>query len=247
LIVLGIDTATRASAVALRLDGGEAFELRDDPADGVRPGHATRLLAMADALLRERGVDWGALGRIAVGIGPGGFTGLRVGLATARGLAHALSCELAGVSSLEALAAAALARASESPEGVLAVIDARRGEVFAAAFARAASEARPIGLLAGPRALAPERVAELLEGAGTGRWLAVGDGALRYAQALACEQIEVAGAQSPLHLVRAEVICELGAAAVSLAQREPLLPQYLRRPDAELAFRGAPAAGASRA
>src|SRR5271166_2203877 len=142
MILLGFDTATPSTTVALRLADGQMTQARDDPAPGEHPGHATRLLALAHGLLAGAGVSWSAVDRIAVGVGPGTFTGLRVGVATARGLAQSLSAELAGVSSLRALAAAALA--SERREGepllaleretVLAVIDARRGEVFAAAY-----------------------------------------------------------------------------------------------------------------
>ena len=136
MILLGFDTATRATSVALRLDDGSTLQARDDPAPDAHPGHATRLLGMADELLERAGIGWSALGGIAVGLGPGRFTGLRVGVATARGLAQSLSVELVGVSTLRALARPALG-ACES-EGVLAVIDALRGEVFAAGYAAGA-------------------------------------------------------------------------------------------------------------
>lgn len=249
MIVLGIDTSTAATAVALAIDGRAAGEERDDPAAGEHPGHATRLLAMADALLRARGLEWAALARVAVGAGPGRFTGLRVGLATARGLAHSLQCELAVVSSLEALAAAALAAVPS--DGVLAVIDARREEVFAAAYmaAQGAEKGRLTAPreLAGARVLAPERAHELLAGAAPRSWLAVGDGALRYADALARAGVEVAPAASGLHLVRAAAVAELGAGAAPAQAREQVLPEYLRRPDAELALGDARVRRATRA
>ena len=100
MIVLGLDTATAATAVALRLADGTVLERRDDPSPGAHPGHATRLLAMAAEVLDDAGVSWGQIERIAVGLGPGTFTGLRVGVATARGLAHSRGIELVGVSSL---------------------------------------------------------------------------------------------------------------------------------------------------
>ena len=130
MIVLGLDTATPATVVGLRLADGRTLQARDDPAARQRPGHATQLLPLADGLLAEAGTDWPELKRIAVGVGPGTFTGLRIGIATARGLAQSLGVELVGVSSLRALAYGA----GEDAQRVLAVIDARRGEVFLAAY-----------------------------------------------------------------------------------------------------------------
>ncbi len=248
MIVLGFDTATPATSVALSLAGDAPIAAaRDDPAPGGHPGHATRLLAMAHELLGAAGIGWSALQRIAVGVGPGTFTGLRVGVATARGLAQSLSCELVGVSSLHALARPALA-CDSTPDMVLAVIDARRGEVFAAAYERGEHgleiELAPAG------AYAPQELAELLASCGAApdggerRWLAVGDGALRYREHLQAPALSVPGEGSPLHLVSAAAICEL---AVSMPPAPPVrvVPDYCRRPDAEIALEAA-AAGAAR-
>ena len=229
--MLGIDTATTATAVALRLPDGDTREGRDDPntrsasgAAGAHPGHATRLLPLAAELLATAGLSWNAVERIAVGVGPGTFTGLRVGIATARGLAQALACPLIGVSSLEALAAPAL----EEVGAVLAVIDARRGEVFAAAYESAS------GLVAGPKALAPEAVGAF---AGAG-WLAVGDGAVRYREEIGVAGLHVPPQDSPLHVVRAASVCAIAAARTPTSGAR-VAPDYLRRPDAELALEGA--------
>jgi tRNA threonylcarbamoyladenosine biosynthesis protein TsaB len=229
MIVLGFDTATPSTAVGLRLADGSTLQARDDPAPGAHPGHATRLLAMAGALLAEAGIGWNALQRIAVGVGPGTFTGLRVGVATARGLAQSLEIAPVGVSSLRALAEAA---AKEEKGGQLLVaIDARRGEVFAATYA-AGEELEP------PRALAPEDLAGVLAGADS-RWLAVGDGALRYREHLQSAGATVPAEDSPLHRVSGEAICDLGVRAEIAAGAEAILPDYLRRPDAEIALEGA--------
>jgi tRNA threonylcarbamoyladenosine biosynthesis protein TsaB len=261
MIVLGFDTATAATAVGLRLADGSTLQARDDPEPGAHPGHATRLLELARTLLAEGEIGWSAVERIAVGVGPGTFTGLRVGVASARGLAQSLDVELVSVSSLRALAEPA----SRGAEGaVLAAIDARRGEVFVAGYlaGRRSSDGREFsdGLessdgqgspdepispralaadeLISPRALAPEEVAGVLV-ATASPWLAVGDGAVRYR-----EQLERAGATvsrdgSSLHRVSAEAICELGARARVTAELEAILPDYRRRPDAEIALEGA--------
>jgi tRNA threonylcarbamoyladenosine biosynthesis protein TsaB len=252
MIVLGFDTATSATTVGLRLAAGHTAQLRDDPVSGVRPGHATRLLAMAHTLLEDAGIGWGELDRIAVGLGPGTFTGLRVGVATARGLAQSRSLELVGVSSLCALAQAAFAaRAEDSdedlPDGVrgrdllLAVIDARRGEAFAAAYERG-EDAQELVELASAPALAPQALAGVLAAAQEQseerrrRWVAIGDGAVRFREHLENAGIVVPGDSSSLHLVSAEAICELGARMAPPASYQEIVPDYRRRPDAELAL-----------
>jgi tRNA threonylcarbamoyladenosine biosynthesis protein TsaB len=230
VIVLGFDTATPATAVALRLADGSSSELRDDPAAGAHPGHATRLLGLAGELLAAGGISWAQVQRIAVGLGPGTFTGLRVGVATARGLAQALDAELVGVSSLATVAAPA----TEQAEWVLAVIDARRGEVFAAAYE--AARPTPRGLTE-PRAIAPREIASLLPPGGP--WLAVGDGALRYRAELEAPPVAVAAEDSPLHRVLGVSVCALGAVAAPAQRLEQVQPDYRRRPDAEVALRAA--------
>ena len=209
-MILGIDTATPSTAVALWSPEG-AVERRDDPPPGARPAYASRLLALVEEVV----VDWDAVERIAVGVGPGGFTGLRIGIATARGLAQARDLPLVDVSSLAALAAGV--RGSDPLRAVVAVIDARRGEVFAAS--PGAFE---------PVALKPEDLAVRLEPGS----LAVGDGAVRFRGELERAGALVPADDSPLHRVSAAEICKLGA------EREPggrdtLLPDYRREPDAK--------------
>jgi tRNA threonylcarbamoyladenosine biosynthesis protein TsaB len=220
VIVLGIDTVTSATAVALRVADGQTREARDDPAPGAHPGHATRLLGMAAELLDAAGLTARELDRIAVGVGPGAFTGLRVGVATARALAQSLASELVGVSSL-----AALARTGPSGRPLLAVIDARRGEVFAAPFSS------PEGPeLAAAAVLAPERIGAL---AGPDA-VAVGDGAKRYRAELEAAGLDVPPDDAPEHLLRATAICELALERDPSGDERSVVPDYLRRPDAEL-------------
>ncbi len=265
MIVLGFDTATQASAVGLRLSDGRTLHTRDNPAAGEHPGHATRLLTMARELLAQADLRWSDLERIAVGVGPGRFTGLRVGIATARGLAQSLGTQLVGVLSLRALGLAAAHEARETgetqPPSTIAVIDARRGESFIAAYPATAdfaalAEAPPgvdlqafRGEIAFARALRGAELSTVVAqieqrgGPQRQRWRAVGDGALLYADALRAGGVEPASPDSPLHLIDGAAICELGAAAPAAVSDEAtaaVLPDYRRSPDAALARAAAP-------
>jgi tRNA threonylcarbamoyladenosine biosynthesis protein TsaB len=242
VIVLGFDTATPSTVVGLRLADGTTLLARDDPPVGERPGHTTRLLPLASELLVQAGLGWAQLERIAVGVGPGTFTGLRIGVATARGLAQSLGVEVVGVSTLRVLAEAALrapdaawpqaqagAGVAVSKRGVLAAVDARRGEAFVALYADAAE-------LAAPCALRPEELGSLPVGSAEGlEWLAVGDGAVRFRGYVEALGVAVAEDSSPLHRVDAGVLCELALAAPAGAP-EAVLPDYRRLPDAEIAL-----------
>jgi tRNA threonylcarbamoyladenosine biosynthesis protein TsaB len=246
MIVLGFDTATQATVVGLRLDDGGTLAARDDPAPQAHPGHATRLLAMAGELLAQAGVRWSALERIAVGVGPGRFTGLRVGIATARGLAQSLDVELIGVSSLHALALAASAQEPGRP--ILAVIDARRDEAFVGAYPTAvefARERRAGEPLGGELEFAGALGASQLQGIvrelerhgapRRERWLAVGDGVERFERELQRAGVEVVAEATGLRAIDPVAICELGARAVPAAGAAQILPDYRRTPDAALA------------
>jgi tRNA threonylcarbamoyladenosine biosynthesis protein TsaB len=245
MIVLGFDTATPSTTVGLRLSEESARAARHDPAPAEHPGHATELLAMTAQLLAEAGVAWSALDRIAVGVGPGTFTGLRVGIATARGLAQSLSVDLLGISSLRALAQGASAQ--NGHERVLAVIDARRGEAFAAPYH--VTGRASIDELAAPQALAPEDLGGVTAQAGeggeahAGPWLAVGNGAIRFRQHLELAGMVVPEDSSPLHAVSALAICELAVRVEEAGSYDEVLPDYRRRADAEIALEGAVAPG----
>lgn len=164
MLILAFDTATERATSAL-VDDGEVL--------GERVSRASTLLADVDALLRQAGAQPRDLGGLAVGTGPGSFTGIRIGLAAARGLALALGVPAAGVSTLDVLAAGA--------PGATPVIDARRREVF----------------VAGPRAIAP---AELSPAPGT---VCVGDGAVRYRDVLEGAGASVPPDDDERHLPRA--------------------------------------------
>jgi tRNA threonylcarbamoyladenosine biosynthesis protein TsaB len=221
-VILGMDTATAATAVAVWAPE-VAVERRDDPPGGARPAHASRLLALIEEAFSGAGVTWEAIERIAVGIGPGGFTGLRIGIATARALAQARDLPLVGVSSLTALCEgsdpqhACEGSVPQHAGAVVGVIDARRGEVFAASPGRFE-----------PVALKPEALAERIEPGS----LAVGDGAIRFRAELERAGAVVPVDDSPLHRVSALEVCRLGAAA-DPTDRDALLPDYRREPDAK--------------
>ena len=199
-LVLAFDTATHVATSAL---------VRDGEVLGERVSRAARVLADADALLRDAGLEVADLDALVVGTGPGSFTGLRIGLAAARGLGLALDLPVAGVSTLDALAAGA--------SGALPVIDAQRREVF-------------LLLDGAPRCLRP---AELELEPGT---VCVGDGAVRYRTLLEEAGAAVPPDESELHLPRARFHALLARAFCPADRIEPI---YVRPPDAEKAVAGA--------
>lgn len=240
MTLLAFDTATPATAVALRTRDGFTSEARDDPEQGARPGHTSDLLGLAVGLMQSAELGWSEITAIAVGFGPGTFTGLRVGVASARALAQSLEVPLIGVSSLTALAlpaidASGLAedQASSVEKGpVLAVLDARRGEAFVAAYSRGPG----INELVEPQPLKPEQLASLIGGLHAGAPLAVGDGAVRFRAQLQAVGALVPKDGSPLHLLRASAICEIAHREGEAGPIDEVLPRYGRRPDAEIAI-----------
>jgi len=227
--LLAFDTATPATSVALMLADESVLTRRHEPAAGERPGHVSELLPLALELLAEAGISLAQLDRLAVGVGPGTFTGLRIGVATARALAQAAELPLVGVSTLRSLAAGAAALAADG-RPVLAVLDARRGEAFAAAW----GVGRPTPLLA-PVALAPDALAAAV-GELSAAPLAVGDGAVRFRHELEAAGAVVPADDSAVHRVDAAVHARL-AVAMEPDAPDAVLPAYLRLPDAELALR----------
>jgi tRNA threonylcarbamoyladenosine biosynthesis protein TsaB len=228
-VVLGLDTATPDTVVALTADGDEPLELRHAPAPGERPGHAAQLLPLAHELLARAGRTFADVERIGVGVGPGTFTGLRIGVATARALAQGTGAQLAPVSTLRALATGA-----DHDGPVLAVLDARRGEAFAAAYGADAE-------LLAPSAVRPEELPALVRGRAEPpeAWLAVGDGAVAFRDQLEPAAVAVPADGHPSHRVSAVAICRL-ASRIAPVARDALVPDYVRLPDAvETRLRGA--------
>lgn len=222
-VVLGIDTATAATAVAVTRGAELIDERLAGPEPEGRPRHATVLLAEIERAVAAAG-GWDEVELIGVGVGPGTFTGLRIGIATARGLAQARGLPLAPVSSLAALGRGIDGRDGERPR--LPAIDARRGELFAALY-------EPGGqTIWEPFVAAPEAVAERAAALAL-HPLAAGDGSLRFREQLEAAGVEVLPAADPAHLVAARHICALATEAERV-RPEQVKPSYLRRPDAEI-------------
>jgi tRNA threonylcarbamoyladenosine biosynthesis protein TsaB len=227
-LVAGFDTATDDVAVALVRSGpsaGVVAERRTGVAGGERPRHAAELLAELEAVVEPAG-GWPAVDLLAVGIGPGSFTGLRVGVATARGLAQALGTPVVPVGTLAALARGIGEHPGAEGRTRLAVLDARRGQAFAALHGPADEELwAPLVALPGELA---ERVAELPQAP-----LAAGSGAIRFRDELEAAGAEVLPDAEQPHRVSAPQICRLALAGTP-ARPESIEPIYLRPPDAEL-------------
>ena len=193
MLILAFDTATSVATSAL---------VRDGDVLGERASRAVAVLEDVDALLRDAGVEPRELDALAVGIGPGSFTGVRMGLAVARGLAFALDVPVAGISTLDALSAGA--------PGALALVDAKRRELFVAQDGE---------IVALPAAAfeAPGRTC-------------VGDGAVRYREHLELSGATVPPDDSELHVPRARFHAQL---ARDFGPAELVEPVYVRAPDAD--------------
>lgn len=235
MLVLALDTTTRGGSVAVARDGCVLDLLAGDPA---RP-HAERVPADLLRSLDRAGVRLPQVDVFAVAIGPGSFTGLRIGIAAIQGCAFATGRPVVGVSALEALALAAAAAWSGGPVERIGVwIDAQRHEVFSALY--------------GVRGAGPRAILETVEGpavgdpaATAGRWRRLmggalcpvaGDGAVRYRQMLS----EAAGAPVPVMdppplAATIALIAERRAVAGESTLPHAIRPLYVRRPDAELA------------
>ncbi len=195
-LVLAFDTATPAATSALvELPGGRLL--------GERVSRAALVLCDAEALLRESGRVASDLAGLVVGTGPGSFTGIRIGLAAARGLALSLGLPVAGVSTLDALAAGV--------PGALPVVDARRREVFTLAAGQPVA-CRPADVEIDP---------------GT---VCVGDGAVRYRAELEAAGATVPDDRDPVHLPHARLHAALARGFGDAGLVEPI---YVRLPDAE--------------
>lgn len=230
--VLAVDTASRSCSVAVRVGDLLAAEM----AVVSERTHSVHLMRMIRETLSMANLSLAALNGLAVSIGPGSFTGLRIGISTVQGLALAGGKPCVGVSSLEVLAAACL----PGPRGILALMDARKGEVYAGHYRESA------GCL---ERLAPERVLpiEALLHAVDSPHLFVGDGAQRYQVRIREILGDLASFAPPeQHFPRAGVLARLAQPRLE-GQRDSapglLDPRYLRQPEAERRLPGSSPAG----
>lgn len=213
--VLGLDTATSGCSAAV-WDGGRVTARRAEP---MARGQAEALVPMVQAVLADAGVAVDALDRIAVTVGPGAFTGLRIALAAARGFALAAGLPIVGLTTFDAVAHA-LPEAERRGKRVLVAIDSRRAEPFLQLFDE---DLIPIG---DPALLEPAAVADWLP---AGPLLVAGDAAVLLAPVLA-DRPDTAFAAGP-GLPDAAVVADLGARR---AEGLPAQPLYLRAPDVTL-------------
>lgn len=228
MLTLGIDTATEVAAVGIVRDG----EVLSDVWDRSPTGHAARLPELVGRALEEAGVAMRDVGALAVSVGPGSFTGLRVGLSFAKGLAFSSELQLVGVATLEALAAGA----PESARTIAVVLDARRGETYVAIFR---SEDEAVERVSDDLSLSPEEAAERVaaEAALAPPAIVLGDGAERYSKAFA------GIAERGIAILAFDRIHPRGSWVARLAERrlrsgdvdraERLVPVYVRASYAE--------------
>lgn len=224
MLILGVSTSTKQVGAAI--GGHEGVLASSHSARGKR--HAENLAPSIDFVRRQARVELDDISAVAVDIGPGLFTGLRVGIAAAKAVAHALRVPMIGISSLDLLAWPVRHTSRE----IVAVIDARRGEVFTARY-----RPTPGGVqrLSEPIVCGPDDLRAELEADGHD-YLVIGDGGLRYAEMLeditsaeiAEQHLAYPNAASLVQLAHAKAIRE------DFVQPWQLEPLYLRPPDAEI-------------
>lgn len=216
--LLAIETAGPNCAVAILRNEGDGASISARIAERIGTGHAERLMAMIGEALAAAAIGYGDLGRIAVSTGPGSFTGVRIGLAAARGLALALGVPVIGVGVLEALVAEARRSEEASPDCLpVACLDARRGEVYALA-----------GSDAEPSCTSAEALAQRLAG-------------LQVPIGLIGSAADAVAAQPALSRCEIRILSRADAADVAIVARIGLereakgkpSPVYLRPPDAK--------------
>jgi tRNA threonylcarbamoyladenosine biosynthesis protein TsaB len=220
MTILAIDTSFTACSAAVLLPGAAKPIQRFEP---MARGHAEELFPMIEAVMAEADCDFRELTKIAVTLGPGSFTGVRAGIAAARGIALAAGLPMVGATSLEVMARGCARRLDEDERkcGFAVMYDARRGELYVQHFAKdgvATGEPRIMDIVEAFASLPPSIA------------LAVGSGAVLAAQEAQCHG-------RPLSAALLGLLPEAGDLAVIAIERspsgEPVSPLYLRLPDAK--------------
>jgi len=233
--ILAIDTATGACSAAVLARGALAARRQAI----MERGHAEALIPMVEAVMAEAGLAYAALDAVAVTVGPGAFTGVRIGLSAARGIGLAAGIPVVGATTLEALARG-VPLAERAGATVVAAIESKRADLYVQSFDAACA---PAGA---PAAMLPEALAEALAGAlAEGPLVLAGDGAARAYEALGeapgrADRVTLASsARHPdpgvLAALAAERLAAAGAAGMAL---QPATPLYLRPPDAKVPASG---------
>lgn len=225
---LAFDTSTAACAVALRIDGKIHTITPDSTRMLEAPAHARELLPAIEQLLDRAGVSANDVTDLAVGVGPGAFTGLRIGVATARAFATARGLGIRPVSSL-----AALQSGAGNQESTIAMIDARRNEIFCriGADEHLVSPDRAVAMASAEAAIRPT--------------VAVGDGALKLAAELRAASVDVPQQDDSRHVVSVAAMLDLATEIEPIAANL-VVPNYIRPPDAKVSARESWLVGSNR-
>lgn len=218
--VLAFDTCLGAVSVALAWTGSDGTQRLSCAYEERQNGHAERLFPMIQAVLSDAGLTFADIARVAITIGPGTFTGVRTGVAAARGLALASGCAVVGLTSLEIMAHRARRELPKPPDHLAVAVDARRGQVYLQTFGQGVPQASSPELL--PVEDATARLAGL-------PWLLVGSGARPVAEAAGR-----GGTAFGIALERLEPDARsLAELAPSLSPLATVRPLYIRPPDAK--------------
>lgn len=194
----------------------------------VGASHARDLTTLIDNVLERAGVPLAEVRGVAVGLGPGSFTGLRIALSYAKGLAFAGGCEVIGVASLDALALCAVQGLNPSTPWVCPVLDARKGQIYAALYRWVSAG---LHRQTGDLLVTPAQLIDRLQG----KTLLVGEALVPWGGSLEAKLGQLAQITSPAAFtMRGAMVAALGAAALAQGQSDSwrtLQPRYVRSPD----------------
>ncbi len=226
--VLGIDTSTQCGSIGLV----EGQQILCEYMLNRKMSHSERVLKTIDRVLEDSGVSIGEIDGFAISIGPGSFTGLRIGVSAVKGLAFATGKRVAGVSTLDALAQ----NIKYSPYLICPLLDARKGEVYTALYRNTGKD----GLIKIVHEMAIKPI-DLIEGIDE-KALFLGNGVYPYRNLIRHKLGDMAHiAPSHFNFIHGAVVAQLGRQNLENGQYldlEGFVPQYLRKSDAELNWKG---------